>query len=138
MAKIAGYNGEIQLSGDGGQIWQHLSFVTNGELSFDVTTSDESTWDDRGFSQEIPQTIKGTFKLEGIYDNEDAGQQLLEKHSLNKQKLRVTFWRDYRDQGKYYEFNAYVISLVTPQNTENRTSFQASLSVEGISLKTVK
>lgn len=138
MAKVAGYNGEIQLSSNGGESWHHLSFVTNGEISFDVSTADESTWDDRGFSQEIPQTIKGSFKVEGIYDNDDTGQQILEKHSLNKQKLRVTYWRDYHEQNKYYEFNAYVISLTTPQNTENRTSFQASLSIEGVSLKTVK
>ena len=136
--KIAGYNGQIQVSNDGAATWHNISFITNAEMNFEINTQDETTWDDRGFTNEVPNTINGRLRIEGLYSSGDHGQDILEKHSLNKQKIRVKFWRDYQDTSKYYEFNAYVINFSTPQDVENRARFNAELTVEGNSLKTIK
>lgn len=138
MSKIAGYNGEIQVSYDGATTWHHLNYITSGDLSFTTNTEIESTWDDRGFINEVPSTIKGSMKIEGVYDSDDYGQQILEMASISKRKIRVLFWRNHRDEKKYYEFNAYVTSFNTPQEVEAKATFSAELSVEGASLKTFK
>lgn len=136
--KIAGYNGQVHLSSDGSLTWHNISAITNAEVSFEINTQNETTWDDKGFVNIVPNTITGRMRLEGLYSPNDYGQDILEKSSLNKRKIRVKFWRNYKDNNKYYEFNAYITSYITPQDVENKAQFKAELSIDGQSLKTIK
>lgn len=136
MARLANYNGLIKVSGDGGATYHEVYGITSAEESFEISTVDETCWDDRGFKNEVPDTVSGTISLEAWYDRTTEGHKVIEQAGLNKAKIRVQYWKNYKESGKYHQFNAYVSSISFSQEVEGKIPLSAEFTIEGVSLQT--
>ncbi len=136
MARIANYNGLLKVSGDAGATYHDVLGITSAEEAFEIATVDETCWDDRGFKNEVPDTVSGTMSAEAWYDPTTEGHRIVEDAALNKSKIRVKYWKNYKSSGIYHQFNAYVSSMSFSQEVEGKIPISIELSIEGVSLQT--